>query len=237
VSSTRPILLAALLVTAHAQIADSPDAVVANIPVNYTEAKAGTYTLPDALKLNNGKPVRDAKTWTTKRRPEIRKLIEDHWFGRAPGRPKDMSFDVFEKAAPAFDGKATRRQVIIYFTKDRSGPSMDLLIYLPANAAGPVPLYLNMSFAANNLAVVDTGIKVGKRWDRTLKAQVPATPPAAARRRSHPPPTRPPRGAIPRRRHRHRDVQQGRPRAGLRRIRRPRRQVALSQTRPIQTRR
>lgn len=190
VPSPKPLLLAALLTAAHAQIADSPDGVVANIPVNYTEAKVGTFNLPDALKLNNGQSVRDAKTWTAKRRPEIRKLIEEHWFGRAPGRPKDMSFDVFEKSAAAFDGKAIRRQVTIYFTKDRSGPSMDLLIYLPANATGPVPLYLNMSFAANNLAVVDTGIKVGKRWDRNLKAQVSATPvppPAGA-------PARPPRG-------------------------------------------
>ena len=35
----------------------SPD-VVAGIPVNYDEAKVGTYTLPDPLTLNNGKPVR-----------------------------------------------------------------------------------------------------------------------------------------------------------------------------------
>src|SRR6202034_1590332 len=48
----------------------SPD-VVAGIPVNYDEAKAGSYTLPDALKLNNGKSVRDARAWYSKRRPEI----------------------------------------------------------------------------------------------------------------------------------------------------------------------
>jgi len=36
--------------------------VIADIPVNYDEAKVGTYTLPDPLKLNNGKSVRDAKT-------------------------------------------------------------------------------------------------------------------------------------------------------------------------------
>jgi hypothetical protein len=30
-----------------AQIADSPDDAVADIPVNYTEAKVGLYTLPD----------------------------------------------------------------------------------------------------------------------------------------------------------------------------------------------
>jgi hypothetical protein len=45
-----------------AQIADAPAEVVADIPVNYTEAKVGTYVLPDPLKLNNGRTVKDAKS-------------------------------------------------------------------------------------------------------------------------------------------------------------------------------
>lgn len=168
---------AAAMIAAHGQIADSPDDTVAGIAVNYTEAKAGTYTLPDPLKLNGGQPVKDAKTWMRHRRPEIKKLIEDHWFGRAPGRPKDMTFEVTEKAAPAFDGKAIRRQITIHFTKARNGPGMDLLLYLPADAKRPVPVFLNMSFFANNLAVADPGVKMGKRWDRQLRTQVAADPP------------------------------------------------------------
>lgn len=167
---------------AYSQIADSAAAVVADIPVNYTEADSGVYTLPDPLKLNNGQPVRDAKTWFEKRRPEIRKLIEQTWFGRSPGRPKEMTFDVVEQGAPAFDGKAIRRQITIYFTKDRIGPKMELLIYLSANAKGPVPMFLNMSFSANNLAVADPNIKVGRRWDRLSRTQVAADAGAAANR-------------------------------------------------------
>src|SRR6201992_508874 len=53
----------------------SPD-VVAGIPVNYDEAKVGTYSLPDPLRLNDGKPVRDAKAWYSKRRPEIVEMVE-----------------------------------------------------------------------------------------------------------------------------------------------------------------
>jgi hypothetical protein len=51
----------------YAQIADAPAGMVAGIPVNYTEALAGDYTLPDPLVLANGKPVRDAKTGCSKR--------------------------------------------------------------------------------------------------------------------------------------------------------------------------
>src|SRR5215472_15998643 len=92
----------------------APPAEVAGIPVNYDEAKVGNYTLSDPLTLVNGKPVRDAKTWITQRRPEIAKLFEENEYGRAPGRPADMTFDVFEKEGPAFDGRGIRRQVTIY---------------------------------------------------------------------------------------------------------------------------
>jgi hypothetical protein len=178
-----PACLALLTSAAYAQIADSAADVVAGIPVNYTEANSGSYKLPELLKLNNGQPVGDARTWVKKRRPEIRKLIEDNWFGRAPARPKEMTFEIVEQGAPAFDGKAVRRQVTIHFTKDRSGPKMDLLIYLPANAKGPVPLFLNMSFVANNLAVEDPNVKVGRRWDRESRTQVAADPPPPGARR------------------------------------------------------
>lgn len=173
----RALSVAAVLGRAgFGQIADSEAAVVADIPVNYTEAKAGTYKLPDPLRLNNGQPVRDVKTWVQKRRPEIRKLIEEHWYGRAPGRPKQMSFEVVEQGTPALGGKAVRRQVAIYFTGDRTGPRMDLLVYVPSSAKGPVPLFLNMSFVANNLAVTDPDVRVGRRWDAQSRTQVAAVP-------------------------------------------------------------
>ena len=44
------------------QVADAPDGVNKGIPVNYTEAKVGTYTLPDPLILANGAPVTDPET-------------------------------------------------------------------------------------------------------------------------------------------------------------------------------
>ena len=158
---------------AMAQADRPPAAVVAGIPVNYDEAKVGTYTLPDPLVLANGKPVRDAKTWNQTRRPEIVRLFEENQYGRAPGRPAGMSFDVFDKGTPALEGKAIRRQVTIYFSADKAGPKMDLLVYVPANATGPVPLLLNIGFSANSSTVNDPGVKVGDVWGRDKK-KVPA---------------------------------------------------------------
>jgi len=151
-----------------------PPDVVAGIPVNYDEAKVGTYTLPDPLKLNNGKPVRDAKTWYAKRRPEIVEMFETQQYGRAPGRPKDESFEVFDKGTPALNGKAIRKQVTIYLSKDKSWPKIDLLIYLPATAKRPVPMFLSINFGAVSNAVDDPGIKPGEVWDPKTNTKIPA---------------------------------------------------------------
>jgi hypothetical protein len=156
-----------------AQTDRAPASVVAGIPVNYDEAQVGTYTLPDPLVLANGKQVRDAKTWTEMRRAEIVRLFEENQYGRSPGRPAGMSFDIFDKGTPAFDGVAVRKQVTIRFSGDKTGPKMDLLVYLPTRASKPVPLLLNLSFSANSSTVNDPGVKGGEVWGRDKK-RVPA---------------------------------------------------------------
>lgn len=165
------VLLAA---SASAQIADAPNDKVADIPVNYTDANSGKYTLPDPLKLANGKPVKDAKTWQRTRRPEIVKLFEELQFGRTPPAPKNLVFEVTDPGTKALNDKAIRKQITIYFDAAKTGPKVDLLLYTPANAGKPVPVLLNASFTANSSAIDDPGIKPGEIWNREKK-RVPAT--------------------------------------------------------------
>lgn len=156
--------------------AQAPGAAAAkppSIPANYDEAQVGTYTLPDPLRLANGKPVRDSATWYRQRRPEIVGLFETNMHGRSPGRPADLTFDVFDKGTPVFDGKAIRKQVSVRFSAAKAHPAMDVLIYTPAAARKPVPLLLCLNFAANSSMVDDPGIKRGEVWDRDRK-RVPA---------------------------------------------------------------
>jgi hypothetical protein len=155
------------------QTQSAPPKEVAGIPVNYEESKTGSFSLPDPLTLANGKAVRDAATWKKTRRPEIIRLFEQNQFGRSPGRPGGLRFDVFDKGTPALDGKALRRQATIYFSAKNDGPKMDLALYLPAEARGPVPVLLNLSFTANSNTVDDPGIKPGEIWNRE-KQRVPA---------------------------------------------------------------
>lgn len=153
------------LASAQQQAANRPT-MVAGFPVNYAEDSVGTYTLPDPLKTMDGQTVTSAEVWTKKRRPEIVKLFEESQFGKMPGRPADMHFNVFDKGTPSLNGKAIRKQVTVYFTKDTSDHKMNLVIYTPAAATKPVPLLMNISFIAYNQLIDDPGLMVGNVWNK-----------------------------------------------------------------------
>ena len=163
---------------ASTAVAKPPASVVAGIPANYDESKVGSYTLPAVLRLNDGTPVTDAKTWITKRRPEIDRMFETQQFGRAPGRPAGESFEVAEKGTPALGGKALRRQVTIWLTaehdpaKNHNAGAIHLLEYLPAGAKGPVPMFLSINFGAIQNAVDDPGITPQTVWDPKTNTRI-----------------------------------------------------------------
>jgi len=133
---------------------------------NYDEAKVPHYVLPDPLTLADGQPVTDAATWETRRRPEILELFREQMFGRSPGRPAELRFSQFERDDRALDGKAVRKQVTVYFSEDQAGPSMDILIYLPAAAPRPVPLFVGLNFQGNHAIHPDPAIRLSERWLR-----------------------------------------------------------------------
>jgi hypothetical protein len=133
---------------------------------NYDEAKVPKYELPDPLVLTNGQRVTTAEVWRTQRRPELLKLFETHVYGKSPGRPEKMSFDVKSVDREALGGAAIRKEVTIRFKEDPEGPSMDLLLYLPSKAQGPTPVFLGLNFAGNHAIHPDPEITLSKRWMR-----------------------------------------------------------------------
>jgi hypothetical protein len=136
---------------------------------NYDESKVPKYTLPDPLILANGKKVTNAKTWREKRRAEILELFTTQVYGRAPGRPSKMRFRVNSTDPRALDGKATRKEVSVLFTGEPAGPRMDILIYTPNSAKGPVPGFLGLNFGGNQSVNSDPGITLSKSWMRNNK--------------------------------------------------------------------
>ncbi len=116
---------------------------------NYDEAKVGHYTLPDPLVLANGQPVRDAATWTKVRRPEILKLYETEIYGHVPATAPKATFEVVKTDPAAMDGTAVWKHVVVHFGAGADAPKVNVALFLPAKATGPVPLLLNVSFFAD----------------------------------------------------------------------------------------
>ncbi len=143
------LLISAVLLfsnAAKAQIPDAPDANIANIPVNYTEAKVGTLNLPDVLKTFDGQSVTDAKTWNEKRRPELLKYIENEYYGRIPAMAPKVTWEVVSTEPNALEGKAIMK-VLAGHMGSPDGPTIDVTLYTPADAKGPVPVLTNLTFS------------------------------------------------------------------------------------------
>jgi hypothetical protein len=133
---------------------------------NYDESKVGTFTLPDPLRMENGQPVKGAAMWKEKRRPELVRLFEEHVYGRAPGKPETLIFEKSQDDRHALGGKAIRREVAIYFKKDKSGPRLNLLLYVPNDARKPAPAFIGLNFDGNHTINADPGIAMNTNWVR-----------------------------------------------------------------------
>jgi hypothetical protein len=134
--------------------------------INYDETKVPDYTLPDPLTLGDGTKVTDAAMWRERRRPEILELFEEYVYGKVPSRLKETSFEVTSSDPGSLGGMAERRQVSVYFTGKKDGPKMDILIYIPREAKGSVPVFLGLNFYGNHSIHPDPGITLSKQWMR-----------------------------------------------------------------------
>jgi hypothetical protein len=144
-----------------------PAALIAQLAgANYDEAKVPPYSLPDPLALASGERVSDAETWRRKRRPELLELFRREVYGRSPGRPAAMRFEVTSFERGVLGGVARRKEVAVRFVEGDGGPRLEILIYLPGEAEGPVPLFLGLNFAGNHAIHPDPGIKLSGAWMR-----------------------------------------------------------------------
>ena len=145
----KSILLATIVLSstaARGQVEDKPSGnPVAGIPVNYTETNVGNYTLPDPLKMDNGQPVKDAKTWTEQRRPELLKYYQSEIYGRIPATAPKVTWLVVSNDNNALGGIAIMKQLAGHMGSP-DGPAIGVTLYTPARATKPVPILVSISF-------------------------------------------------------------------------------------------
>ena len=126
---------------------------------NYDVSKIPEYTLPDPLVSENGKVVKNKRQWEKKRRPELMELFQQEMFGFMPARPSNIYFELLSEDTDALNGKATRKEIVVYFD-DSKTKYMTLLIYVPNDRNGPVPSFIGVNFMGNHATSDDPGISL-----------------------------------------------------------------------------
>ena len=134
-----------------------------NHTANYDESKVPSFTLPDPLVMNDGTPVKDKKQWMEKRRGEILAMFENEMYGKMPGRPDDLRFEVLSSDRKVFGGKATRKEVKIIYGRQKN-EFFTLLVYTP-NKVKKAPIFLGANFQGNYSLTMDEGVTIPKIGD------------------------------------------------------------------------
>lgn len=137
---------------------------------NFDESKVGPYTLPDPLLAIGGGKVSSAGQWNEERRPELLRLFETQVYGKVPRlrTPLRPRLHLKSEDRKALGGTAVRREVSLLFSEKPGEPQIDLLLYLPQNAAASarVPAFLGLNFRGNHSIEAEPSIKLSREWMR-----------------------------------------------------------------------
>jgi hypothetical protein len=131
---------------------------------NVDESLAGDLPLPQALVCADGTAVTRAETWTAKRRPELIALFEQNVYGQVPGNLGKPKFTLIQEKTDALGGLATRKLINLTLPDHPAWPGMQVMVYLPNNAATPSPCFVGLSFGGNQAVSAEPDIPLTTRW-------------------------------------------------------------------------
>jgi hypothetical protein len=127
---------------------------------------AADLILPDPLETASGGKVADSSQWAN-RRAEIIALYEEHVFGPKVWSPTKATFEQRSEKRDFLGGLAMRREIRVYLLGDKSGPWMDVLLYLPTTTAnGKAPAFFGFNYMGNQSVTAETDVAVTSAWVR-----------------------------------------------------------------------
>lgn len=119
--------------------------------VNYDESKANPYPkLPDPLILNNGTKVTTAQAWWQERRPELIEYFDREVYGRVPVDVPPVHWEVTSTKQEKNGDVPVVTKNLVGHVDNSVCPAISVNIELslstPANASGPVPVIMELSW-------------------------------------------------------------------------------------------
>lgn len=120
-------------------------------PYGTEEAKVAPYVLPDPLLKADGSKVENACEWMNFQRGKILQLFKDFEYGEILPRPDSTCFELLNTRNDALGNTAIRKEIRIHVGMNNGKTfSFDLLLYIPHDAAEPVPAFLGLNFKGNH---------------------------------------------------------------------------------------
>ena len=133
---------------------------------NYEEAKVQPYTVPDPLLKPDGSRVKDVEDWESWRRADVLRDFQDLMYGHTPDMPVRLQAKMVTSRSDAVDGLATRTILNLELFDDSDAPRIQLMLYLPNDVVGPVPVFLGLNFNGNASVEKDSLIPLPQGWMR-----------------------------------------------------------------------
>ena len=125
---------------------------------NFDESKVAPYSLPDPLRLKNGKHVDSAKVWWEKRRPEIVEDFDREIYGRVPTSTPKVNWQVKSTANEVTAGVPVMTKELVGRVDNSAYPpatvDIQLTLTTPANAKHPVPVIMEFGLSAEMRAAL-----------------------------------------------------------------------------------
>ncbi len=123
---------------------DAPNAA------NRNESKVNQYILPAPLVFRNGKPVKTAKEWWEKRRPEIVEDFDREIYGRLPKNIPAVTWTVVSVKDTTQGSYRIKEKTLRGMVDNTSYPAITVVIEMvlatPADVNGRVPVVMEFGF-------------------------------------------------------------------------------------------
>jgi hypothetical protein len=117
---------------------------------NGEESKVREYSLPELMKLKNGKTITTPEEWWQKRRPEIVKAFEQEVYGKLPENIPAVTWQVLDAYDTVIGNFPIREKILKGIVNNAAFPSIkveiELLVATPLNSENPVPIVMEFGF-------------------------------------------------------------------------------------------
>lgn len=117
---------------------------------NYDESKVPKFTLPDVLTCDDGTRVTSARQWEKHRRPELLKLFSEQEYGYTPNGKVKVQYKLLRENKKALEGLATQQQILMTFKGEGRSVEALMLVYIPNQRKGRVPVFIGYNFQGNH---------------------------------------------------------------------------------------